>query len=240
MFQAAFDGLIDGSRRLTAITQSGSLLAYLGVIATVVVTVLAVAIVDDPGAGFDELVWSDSWVQAVVVAFAIAFAFGVVLVRERFVSALLIGGVGFSCAVLFALFGAPDLALTQILVETLTIVVFLLVLRQMPRGFDPAPAWARRWARVAISCAVGLGMAGFAVMVSGARTAPSVGERYAASSLPEAGGENIVNVILVDFRGFDTMGEITVLATAALGVTNLVRMARRRRVRDAEPLGGPS
>ena len=240
MFQAAFDGLIDGSRRLTAITQSGSLLAYLGVIATVVVTVLAVAIVDDPGAGFDELVWSDSWVQAVVVAFAIAFAFGVVLVRERFVSALLIGGVGFSCAVLFALFGAPDLALTQILVETLTIVVFLLVLRQMPRGFDPAPAWARRWARVAISCAVGLGMAGFAVMVSGARTEPSVGERYAASSLPEAGGENIVNVILVDFRGFDTMGEITVLATAALGVTNLVRMARRRRVRDAEPLGGPS
>ena len=68
----------------------------------------------------------------VVVVFAIAFAFGVVLVRERFVSALLIGGVGFSCAVLFALFGAPDLALTQFLVETLTLVIFVLVLRTLP------------------------------------------------------------------------------------------------------------
>jgi multicomponent Na+:H+ antiporter subunit A len=68
----------------------------------------------------------------------------------------------------------------------------------------------------------------FAVMVSGARTAPSVGEVYSELSLPEAGGKNIVNVILVDFRGVDTLGEITVLAIAALGVTNLVRMARKR------------
>ena len=69
-----------------------------------------------------------------------------------------------------------------------------------------------------------------------------MGDTYADLSLPEAGGKNIVNVILVDFRGFDTMGEITVLATAALGVTNLVRMARRRRPGQSGQSGqsGPS
>jgi multicomponent Na+:H+ antiporter subunit A len=161
----------------------------------------------------------------------VVFAIAVVAARHRFVSALLLGGVGFSCAVIFAAFGAPDLALTQVMVETLTIVVFLLVLRQMPRRFEGDSVWAPKLVRVAISVAVGVSVSLFAVMVSGARTAPSVGETYAQLSEPEAGGRNIVNVILVDFRGFDTMGEITVLATAALGVTNLVRMARRQRAR---------
>jgi multicomponent Na+:H+ antiporter subunit A len=68
----------------------------------------------------------------------------------------------------------------------------------------------------------------FALSASGSRTAPSVGEDYVALSEPEAGGRNVVNVILVDFRGFDTLGEITVLAVAGAGVVNLVRAARRQ------------
>jgi len=229
IFQVCFDGLLEASKRITVITQSGSLLAYLAVMMTVVTAVLVVAIASDPGAGLDELVLADSWMQLLVVVFGVVFAFGVVLARDRFVSALLLGGAGFACAVLFALYGAPDLALTQILVETLSIVVFLLVLRQMPRAFTSASVWAPRTIRIAVSIGVGMTVALFAVMVSAARTAPTVGDTYAELSLPEAGGKNIVNVILVDFRGFDTLGEITVLATAALGVTNLVRMARRRR-----------
>lgn len=228
IFQQTYDGLIGGSKRITVVTQSGSLLAYLAIVMTVVSVVLFTALVSDLGAGFDELVLADSPTQLVVAAIAIVFAFAVVVVRDRFVSALLIGGVGFGCAVVFAMFGAPDLALTQILVETLSIVVFLLVLRQMPRRFEADSTWAPRALRIAISTAVGVSVAMFAVMVSGARTAPSVGEVYGELSLPEAGGKNIVNVILVDFRGVDTLGEITVLAIAALGVTNLVRMARNR------------
>jgi multicomponent Na+:H+ antiporter subunit A len=170
---------------------------------------------------------ADSITQAVVVVLAIGCALAVVLTRYRFMSALLLGGVGFGCAVIFALYGAPDLALTQILVETLTIVVFLLALRQMPRRFEPAPSWAPRTLRIGIATAVGVTAALFMVMASSARTAPSSGEVYAELSEPEAGGRNIVNVILVDFRGWDTMGEITVLAVAALGVVNLVRMAHR-------------
>ncbi len=229
IFQQTFDGLIEGSKRITVVTQSGSLLAYLAVVMSVVAAVLGVAIFTDPGAGFGDLVVADSPVQLAVSVVAIVFAFAVVLARDRFVSALLIGGVGFGCAVIFAMFGAPDLALTQVLVETLSIVVFLLVLRQMPRRFAADPTWAPQAIRIAISTAVGVSVAMFAVMVSGARSAPSVGQVYGELSLPEAGGNNIVNVVLVDFRGVDTLGEITVLAVAALGVTNLVRMALRNR-----------
>jgi multicomponent Na+:H+ antiporter subunit A len=72
-------------------------------------------------------------------------------------------------------------------------------------------------------------MAMFTVMVSGARTVPSAGDQYIDLALPAGGGRNVVNVILVDFRGVDTLGEITVLGVAAIGVANLVRMANRRR-----------
>ncbi len=229
IFQSLFDGLLASSKRLTAVTQSGSLLGYLAVVMTVVVAALVAGIVTDPGEGLADLTIADSWVQLVVAVFGVVFAIGVVAARDRFVAALLAGGIGFSCAVLFALYGAPDLALTQILVETLTIVVFLLVMRQLPRRFRPASMWAPRSLRVAIAAGVGVAVSLFAVMVSASRTAPSAGEIYGELSLPEAGGKNIVNVILVDFRGFDTMGEIAVLGTAALGIVNLVRMARRRR-----------
>lgn len=242
VFQFLLDGLIAGSKRVTAVSQSGSLLAYLAIVMGVVVAALVVAFVgafgpNGAGSGFSETVLADSVLQAGVALLAVAFAFGVAAVSHRFIAALLMGGVGFACAVLFAMFGAPDLALTQILVETLTIVVFLLVLRQMPRRFDRPSAWAPRWGRVMLSAAVGVSVAVFAVMVSAARTATSAGEVYNDLSLPEAGGKNVVNVILVDFRGVDTMGEITVLAVAALGVANLVRMARRRQRTQSVPDG---
>ena len=118
---------------------------------------------------------------------------------------------------------------TQLLVETLTIVIFLLALRVMPRRFAPTSQWVPRWARVMVALAIGVVVPCFAMLVRESREAPSVAEDYFARSVDEAGGANVVNVILVDFRGFDTMGEITVLAVAALGVVNLVRVAERQR-----------
>jgi multicomponent Na+:H+ antiporter subunit A len=230
IFRAAYDGLLEFSRVATSRIQTGSLVAYTGVTILVITAALVVGVVG----GFDrdalgETVWFDTPAQLVIAAAMVVLAFVVVFIEQRFVAALVIGGVGLGCAALFALHGAPDLALTQVLVETLTIVVFLLVLRQVPQRFEAPPKWAPRALRVGIAVAVGGVVALFAALVSGVRTAPSSGVEYADLSLPEAGGRNIVNVILVDFRGFDTFGEITVLAVAALGVANLVRMARRER-----------
>lgn len=230
IFRAMYDGLLEFSRVATSRIQTGSLLAYIAVTLLVISAALVVGVL----AGFDAdlldgVIWFDSAAQLVIAVSMAVLALVVVFIEQRFVAALVIGGVGLGCAALFALHGAPDLALTQVLVETMTIVVFLLVLRQVPQRFEAPPRWAPRVLRVGIAVAVGGVVALFAALVSGSRTAPSSGISYADLSLPEAGGKNIVNVILVDFRGFDTFGEITVLAVAALGVANLVKMARREK-----------
>jgi multicomponent Na+:H+ antiporter subunit A len=246
IYQWLLDGLLTNSRRLTAVTQSGSLPLYTAVVFCVLIAMLIVPWIDGIGSHRGrDLVLADSAAQLILVIVAATLAIGIVAIERRFVTALLAGGIGYSLAGIFLLYGAPDLALTQVLVETLTIVVFLLVLRQMPEGFSRPPQWAPRWIRLAISLAVGIGVAAFAWAVGMARQAPSVAEEYLPRSIPEAGGRNVVNVILVDFRGVDTMGEITVLAVAALGVANLVRAARRDRRRAAvaaaaasTPVGG--
>ncbi|MFN7221962.1 MAG: hydrogen gas-evolving membrane-bound hydrogenase subunit E, partial [Burkholderiales bacterium] len=139
-----------------------------------------------------------------------------------FTAALFLGGVGYGVAVLFLMRGAPDLALTQVLVETLTIVIFLLAMRSMPRSVAPASSWAPVPVRIVVSVAAGVAIPLMALAVHGARTAPSVSDGYFARSVGEAGGANVVNVILVDFRGFDTMGEIAVLGMAGLIVAVLL------------------
>jgi multisubunit Na+/H+ antiporter MnhB subunit len=90
-----------------------------------------------------------------------------------------------------------------------------------------------------LSVGVGIAMAAFAVVVGSSRTSTSVGESFVDLSLPEGGGKNVVNVILVDFRALDTLGEITVLAVAALGVVNLVRMSQRRKRPVLDEAGAP-
>ena len=229
IFEHLYDGLIAASKRITRITQSGSLLTYNVVIILVVISALTAAVAADLGGGFSDLVLADSFLQAAVVVLACAFTFGIAFTQQRFVATLLLGGLGFACALIFVMFGAPDLALTQILVETLIIVVFLFVLRQLPRTFEHRINVASRSAHIVIAATFGVLMAMFSVMVSGARTAPTAGDQYTDLSLPAAGGQNVVNVILVDFRAVDTLGEITVLAVAAIGIANLVRMANRRR-----------
>lgn len=228
-FDSTYEGVLRASKKVTTYTQSGSLLTYNMVVMGVVGAVIVGSLV---GGGLPEsidLVWASSPLQSAVVVLGVIFAIGMTVTKQRFVAAILLGGVGYACAALFALHGAPDLAVTQLLVESLIVVVFLLILTALPRKYGTESGWAPTWLRLTVSIGVGLTMAVFAVAVGSVRTAPSVGESFIDLSLPQGGGKNVVNVILVDFRALDTLGEITVLAVAALGVANLVRMARRRR-----------
>lgn len=230
--ERSFDGIygatIAASKRVTAMTQSGSLPMYVGVMVVSLATIPVVALVIDGRFPTTEYV-NDSLLTIVVAVLAIVLALGTVLVPMRFAAALFLGGVGYAVSLLFAMRGAIDLALTQLLVETLSVVIFLLVLRVMPRRFPPPSRWNPRSLRVALAAVVGVAVPLFALAVNGAGGDSSVSKEYFARSVDEAGGRNVVNVILVDFRGFDTMGEITVLAVAALGVANLVRAAERER-----------
>ena len=229
-YATTYDELIHGAKRVTRYTQSGSLPAYLGIVFTTLLVIVVVALLSGIGdaGGWP---WADSALQVVAAILTGLMGLSVLTARRRFTAAVLLGGTGYGLAIVFLIYGAPDLALTQFLVETITIVMFLLVLGRLPDRWAEGPRWAPSWVRILIAGSVGAAVAAFAMVISVSRTAPSVGDEYLARTVPEGGGRNSVNVTLVDFRGFDTQGEITVLAVAAVGVVNIVGVARREQRR---------
>ncbi len=247
-YDRAYETLLSGSRRITGLTQSGSLPLYLGIVLLSLATATGAALAVDRGLlDVSSFPIANSPLEVAICLVTALSSLGVILARQRFGAALALGGSGYLLALVFLLQGAPDLAVTQFLVETVTVAVYVLVLARLPQRFSPAPAWAPLWVRIALSVVVGVSVAGFALHASTARQGPSVAEEYLRRSEPEAGGRNVVNVILVDFRGFDTLGEITVLAIAGAGVVNLVAAARREQRRkhlddgtDVEDLSGRS
>lgn len=139
----------------------------------------------------------------------------------RVAALLALGGVGYGVALLYALYGAPDLALTQVLVETLTLVLFAFILSKLPPMRSRSSPRRRLWDAL-IAGAAGVAVT-VALLAAGAKPAESrVSSAMVADSYLLAKGKNVVNVILVDFRALDTLGEISVLAIAALGVAALL------------------
>ncbi len=230
----AYLGALIGLNRIadavTGFFQNGSLPVYLGVILTTAVILPLPALLAAPFPA--RLVAAESLGQVAVVALVVAAAVGAVVSRRRFPAVLYLGAVGYGVAVLFVIQGAPDLALTQLLIETLSVVIFVLVLRHLPDRFERMPWKLGRAARVAVAGGVGTFVAAFTLVAGAARQDPSISATFLDQALPEAGGRNVVNVILVDFRGFDTLGEITVLTVAAFGIFSLVRACRRERTAD--------
>ncbi len=137
--------------------------------------------------------------------------------RQRFIAVLMLGLVGLMASLLFALFSAPDLALTQLLVEIATVILVLLSMYFLPDASPVESSVAQQARDLLLAVAVG---AGVTVLTYAMLTAPfdSISGYYLEQSKPGGGGTNVVNVILVDFRGFDTLGEITVLGVAAVGI----------------------
>jgi multicomponent K+:H+ antiporter subunit A len=137
--------------------------------------------------------------------------------RKRFVAVLMLGLVGLIVSMLFARLSAPDLALTQLLVEIVTVILVLLAMYFLPEATPAESSLARRVGDAALGAIAGTAVAllTYAMLI---RPADSVSSFYLAESKPGGGGANVVNVILVDFRGLDTLGEVTVLGIAALGI----------------------
>lgn len=249
VYDALVKGLVDVAGRVTSVVQSGSLPVYLMVLIVTLVLVPGIPLVLAGSLG-RSVEWIDSPMQPVIGVIMVASACAAALVRRRFAAVLLLGTVGYGMAALFIVQGAPDLALTQIMVETLGVVAFVLVLRHLPEGFAPTISRPRRVGPAVAGVAVGLFVFWFALAASSVTGTPtpsadvvdgpvptrdsgerladrSLAEEFLARSLPDAHGRNVVNVIIVDFRAFDTLGEITVLLIAALGVLALIRIDRR-------------
>ena len=144
---------------------------------------------------------------------------------------LALGVVGYGVALLFVMYGAPDLAMTQFSVETLTVVIFVLVFR-MFGSFSHLSSQLVRTRDAVIAGIVGAGVAALVLLVSAGDRVSRLTDYFVDTGPGLAHGRNIVNVILVDFRGFDTLGEITVLAVAAIGVHALLRISVDERGRS--------
>ncbi|MGY1740379.1 MULTISPECIES: Na+/H+ antiporter subunit A [unclassified Blastococcus] len=222
--------VIQGLDRLavlvTGTTQRGSLPAYLG---TILVAVLAL-----PGTILlTRAPWPGEWrawdtpVQAMVGVVVVTAAVLSLRIRQRLSAVLVVGVTGYGTAVLFVLQGAPDLALTQFLVETLTLVVFVLVLRKLPKDIGERHRPRERAVRGVVAVAVGAFMAVVGAVALSSRTATPVSVDYPDAAYDFGGGQNIVNVTLVDIRAWDTLGEISLLVVAATGVASLVFLRRR-------------
>ncbi|QDP95929.1 Na+/H+ antiporter subunit A [Microlunatus elymi] len=225
---------------VTALAQRGSLPVYLGTIALVVVLFPGSALVL-LGTWPQQWDWYDYPAQPVVGALIITAAVLSGKARGRMKAILLVGVTGYGVAFLFLLQGAPDLALTQVLVETVTLIVLTLVLRKLGPYFSDRPLKSSRWWRLLLALGVGAvaSLAGW-VAISG-RTAEPVSRAYAKYAYEFGYGKNIVNVTLVDTRAWDTLGEISVLMVAATGVASLIFLSTRNPgAQRPQRAGGPS
>ena len=161
----------------------------------------------------------------------LAFVMGVAAVaaatvRQRMTAVLLVSVTGYGLVLLFGMSGAPDLALTQALVETIVLVVFVLVLRRLPKQIAQRNPPVHKVARGIIGALAGIVMGVIGLVALGARIQPTIADGLPALAI-EAHGKNIVNVMLVDIRAWDTLGEISVLVAVATGVASLIFVSGR-------------
>lgn len=221
-------GLVHAADLLVGRLQTGSLPMYLTVIlgtAVLLPGLLLLTISDFSPA----LLLVDRPMQLVVALLMVIATLVALRTERRMTAVLAVSIIGYSAAFLFVMQGAPDLALTQLLIETLLLVLFVLVLRYLPATFSRTSAATWQVTRLVTAVAVGLFTAAATLVAVTSRKDASIASAYLQRALPEAHGRNVVNTILVDFRAFDTFGEIVVLTVAALGVIGLVRSARRAR-----------
>lgn len=215
---------------VTARSQRGSLSIYLGTILVTLVTLTTYAMLGIRNWP-SYRIW-DQGPQLLIALVMVVAALLATMSRGRIRAVLLVGVTGYGLALLFAMGGAPDLALTQVLIETVTLVIFVLAVRKLPRYFTNRPLTSTRWWRVLVAAATGTVVTLVALVSVGARTADPVSDGWTEAAYEFGYGKNIVNVALVDIRAWDTFGEIAVLVIAATGVASLIFL--RSRTRDVE------
>lgn len=224
---------------VTGATQRGSLPLYLSTILVVVIVIPGILLISSPD-WFHTFAWFESPIQPFVGLIMIVAAIAAARSRRRLRAVALLGVTGYGVAILFAFNGAPDLALTQVLVETVSLVFFVFAMRRLPTHFSNRPLRRSRFLRLLIGVVFGTTMACVTYVAISARTANPISEDFARWAYEFGGGKNIVNVTLVDIRAWDTMGEISFLVAAATGVASLV-FIKRRNARIVRPtdLEGP-
>lgn len=249
-FDKAFDRGLDGlgslSKKLTLALRADWPPAYLPIAISFLLIALAWTVIVSAGNGFGDVVlpaWKPSPLRAVVAVMIVVALLGMLRLHRWTTQLVALSVAGFFLTLYFVLYRAPDLAMTQILVESATVVMILLLLSHFPSSqlqVRPDSRWRPvQIFRVVLSVGVGLVMSCLVLFSDVRRHPDPIGMRLLEMSEPLAEGTNAVNTILVDFRGFDTLGEITVLLIATLGALGLMmRYKRGRSGNDPSPPPG--
>lgn len=239
LFEAVVNGCIFFARRFLAVLHDGALERYLGIMVSAIVAVGAYGFWSaSHGAGNRPLLPVSlsglaAWFALAAASIAVLFVHA-----QRLFALILTSIVGLVVSLAFLQFSAPDLALTQIAVDVVTTILLLLALNLLPKQTPPERRPVVRWRDALLAGAVGLGVAGIAYQVM-TRNGTTIADYYLAESKPGGGGTNVVNVILVDFRGYDTFAEIIVLGIAAISIYALLdlvlKSAAVRRLKAQRP-----
>jgi multicomponent K+:H+ antiporter subunit A len=238
IFETLIDALFRFAGRVSAQLETGSLQRYLvWLMGSAIVVAASQLLGRGIGAGSRELLPASPLAMAIWLLLLATSVTVALTHHKRFQAVILVGAIGLVTALTFVSLSAPDLALTQLSVEVVSTVLLLMGLALLPQHSPRESSAARRWRDGAIALAGGAGVAWVAWVLL-TRNHDSISWYFLANSLAVGGGSNVVNVILVDFRGYDTFGEITVLGIAAIGVLALMEGMRSRRPM-ADPDGRP-
>jgi multicomponent Na+:H+ antiporter subunit A len=228
-YEWTLEGLMIVARVQTRILQSGYLRNYLIITILSTVGMAGYTLLVEGGLGESVLLRRphSTIYEILLYVTILAAVLVVVFTSSRLTAVAALGVVGYGVSIIFILFGAPDLAMTQFSIETLSVILLVLVLYRLPRFIYLSSKI--NYLRDAVVALLGGALMTILVLVVTALPAQSrLTPFFAENSLTQAKGHNVVNVILVDFRGFDTMGEITVLGVAALGVFGLLYLRLER------------
>ncbi len=229
-----YDGGIEGmqtfSSNLTRTYMNGFIRTYLLYIFTFFILLLGTTLVWKNAFKLSTNDLSSIGFYEVLLALIIAAAsISILFAKSRLTSIILLGAVGYTVALFFVLFRAPDLALTQLVIETVSVSLFLLCFYHLPKLKRNEERIRFKAVNLAVSIGVGAIVTLIALSAHSNKLVESIAGYYVENTYKEAAGKNMVNVILVDFRGFDTMFEICVLGIAALGIFAMIKLRLARR-----------
>jgi multicomponent Na+:H+ antiporter subunit A len=222
-YKALLKGLVTFSSKQTNFFQNGYLRHYFYWILTTFMLLVLYTIYSKELYTFLKVDFSGIYFyEALLVIIMLLASYSAIKSKTVLSSVASLGIVGYGIALIFSFFSAPDLALTQFSIETLTVILLVLIVYKVPKFTDFSPLRNRRRDAV-LSIAAGLTITLLVMLVLNMPADSYISSYFLENSYVKAHGRNVVNVILVDFRGFDTMGEITVLTLAAIGVYTLLR-----------------
>lgn len=222
LFDSTLKGVLQFADGLTRVTQNGSLSRYL-TLTFAGLLIGAPYVLMRLGFNFEsfEVATAPQLPHIVLGLIVLTCTIMAAISHRRLTVIVCMGGIGFSIAAFFALLGAPDLSLTQIIVETLSVILFVFLLHEVPM-LRSERSFKNQSVTLAISVGMGVVVSLFTWKALVDQSHSAISQYFGQNSYLMANGKNVVNVILVDFRAFDTLGEITVLAVAALSIMALL------------------